>query len=227
MMEFFHDLGIPIYNGYGCTEACTAITVNDLRPFRPESVGKPVQGMEIRIVEPDADGIGEVAVRSRTVMSHYLDDPEMTAETIVDGWLMTGDLGRADAEEHLQLFGRKKNMIVTPEGKNIYPEDIENTFEGLPVKEFSVFAANYIWPQHTMAGEQLVLVLHPEPGQNADGALRAEISHRNGQLLNYKRIAAYVIWEHDFPRNAGLKIKRMVLAEQIGKQLDRNATVAL
>jgi len=227
MMEFFHDLGIPIYNGYGCTEACTAITVNDLRPFRPESVGRPVQGMEIRIVEPDADGIGEVAVRSRTVMSHYLDDPEMTAETIVDGWLMTGDLGRADAGGHLQLFGRKKNMIVTPEGKNIYPEDIENTFEGLPVKEFSVFAANYIWPQHTMAGEQLVLVLHPEPGQNADGALRAEISRRNGQLLNYKRIAAYVIWEHDFPRNAGLKIKRMVLAEQIGKQLDRNATVAL
>jgi hypothetical protein len=78
-----------------------------------------------------------------------------------------------------------------------------------------------------MAGEQLVLVLHPEPGQNADGALRAEIFRRNGQLLNYKRIAGYVIWEHDFPRNAGLKIKRMVLAEQIGKQLDRNATVAL
>jgi long-chain acyl-CoA synthetase len=227
LMEFFHDLGIPIYNGYGCTEACTAITVNDLRPFRPESVGRPVQGMEIRIVEPDADGIGEVAVRSRTVMSHYLDDLEMTAETIVDGWLMTGDLGRADAGGYLQLFGRKKNMIVTPEGKNIYPEDIENTFEGLPVKEFSVFAANYIWPQHTMAGEQLVLVLHPEAGQNADGALRAEISRRNAQLLNYKRIAAYVIWEHDFPRNAGLKIKRMVLAEQIGKQLDRNATVAL
>src|SRR5882672_7290928 len=227
MMEFFHDLGIPIYNGYGCTEACTAITVNDLRPFRPESVGRPVQGMEIRIVEPDADGIGEVAVRSKTVMSNYLDDPEMTAETIVDGWLMTGDLGRIDAEGHLQLFGRKKNMIVTPEGKNIYPEDIENTFEGIPVKEFSVFAANYIWPQHTMAGEQLVLVVHPEPGQTADGALRTEISRRNGRLLNYKRIAAYVIWEHDFPRNAGLKIKRMVLAEQIGKQLGRNATVAL
>ena len=97
MMEFFHDLGIPIYNGYGCTEACTAITLNDLRPFRPDTVGKPVRGMEIRIVEPDADGIGEVAVRSKTVMSHYLDDPEMTAETIVDGWLMTGDLGRMDA----------------------------------------------------------------------------------------------------------------------------------
>jgi long-chain acyl-CoA synthetase len=227
MIDFFHDLGIPIYNGYGSTETCTAITLNDLRPFRPETVGRPVRGMEIRIVEPDADGIGEVAVRSKTVMSHYLDDPEMTAETIVDGWLMTGDLGHMDAGGHLQLFGRKKNMIVTPEGKNIYPEDIENTFEGLPVKEFSVFAANYIWPQRTMAGEQLVLVLHPEPGQAADGALRAEISRRNGQLLNYKRIAGYVIWERDFPRNAGLKIKRVVLAEQIGTQLDRSSMVAL
>ena len=227
MMGFFHDLGIPIYNGYGCTEACTAITLNDLRPFRPETVGRPVRGMEIRIVEPDADGIGEVAVRSKTVMSRYLDDPEMTAETIVDGWLMTGDLGRVDDGGHLQLFGRKKNMIVTPEGKNIYPEDIENTFEGLPVKEFSVFAANYIWPQRTMAGEQLVLVLHPEPGQTADGALRAEISRRNGQLLNYKRIAGYGIWERDFPRNAALKIKRVVLAEQIGAQLDRSSMVEL
>ena len=130
-IEFFHDIGIPIYNGYGCTEACTAITLNDLRPFRPDTVGKPVRGMEIRIAQPDADGIGEVAVRSKTVMSEYLDDPEMTAETIVDGWLMTGDLGRVDATGHLQLFGRKKNMIVTAEGKNIYPEDIENNFEGI------------------------------------------------------------------------------------------------
>ena len=95
--------------------------------------------------------IGEVAVRSKTVMSHYLDDPEMTAETIVDGWLMTGDLGRLDASGHLQLLGRKKNMIVTAEGKNIYPEDIETSFEGLPVKEFCVFAANYLWPERTMA----------------------------------------------------------------------------
>ena len=88
-------------------------------------------------------------------MSGYLNEPELTAETIVDGWLMTGDLGRFDATGHLQLFGRKKNMIVTEEGKNIYPEDIEAVFESLPVKEFCVFAANYIWPQRSMVGEQL------------------------------------------------------------------------
>jgi long-chain acyl-CoA synthetase len=190
-------------------------------------VGRPLPGVEICIVKPDADGIGEVAVRSKTIMSHYLDDPELTAETIVDGWLMTGDLGRMDATGHLQLFGRKKNMIVTAEGKNIYPEDIENAFEGLPVKEFCVFAANYVWPQRTMTGEQLVLVLHPEPGHAVDDALRAEISRRNSQLLNYKRISGHTVWDQDFPRTASLKIKRAVLAEQIGKQLDRSAMVAL
>jgi long-chain acyl-CoA synthetase len=188
-IEFFHDIGIPIYNGYGCTEACTAITLNDLRPFRPDTVGKPVRGMQIRITAPDAEGIGQVAVHSKTVMSEYLDDPEMTAETIVNGWLMTGDLGRVDATGHLQLFGRKKNMIVTAEGKNIYPEDIENNFEGIAVKEFCVFAANYIWPQHTMSGEQLVLVLHPEAGQAVSNGLLVELSRRNAQLLNYKRVS--------------------------------------
>jgi long-chain acyl-CoA synthetase len=226
-IEFFHDLGIPIYNGYGCTEACTAITLNDLRPFRPDTVGKPVRGMEIRIVDPDADGIGEVAVRSKTVMSGYLDDPEMTAETLVNGWLMTGDLGRVDATGHLRLFGRKKNMIVTAEGKNIYPEDIENNFEGIGVKEFCVYAANYIWPQHSMTGEQLVLVLRPEPGRTVDDALLRELTRRNAQLLNHKRVWGYLQWEQDFPRNAAMKIRRVVLAGQIGKLLDRGAMVPL
>jgi long-chain acyl-CoA synthetase len=222
-LEFFHDLGIQIANGYGCTEACTAITVNDMRPFRPETLGKPVAGMQVRIANPASDGVGEVAVRSKTVMSHYLDDPELTAETIVDGWLLTGDLGRIDDGGHLQLLGRKKNMIVTAEGKNIYPEDIENAFDNLPVKEFCVFAANYLWSQRAMRGEELVLIVHPDPGQNANGAMRREIELRNQRLLPYKRISGYVLWSEDFPRTASLKIKRNILAERIGGQLDRSA----
>ncbi len=220
-LQFFYDLGIPVANAYGLTEAGTAVTLNDFHPFRPDTVGKPLPGMEVRILNFAADGIGEVAVRSKTVMSHYLDDPEMTAETIVDGWLLTGDIGRIDATGHLQLFGRKKNMIVTEEGKNIYPEDIETSFEGLPVKESCVFAANYLWPQRTMVGEQLVIVLHLEPGQQVTEALRAELTRRNRGLLNFKRISGYVLWNEDFPRTASLKIKRAVLAEQIGQRLDR------
>ncbi|MGA2510767.1 MAG: AMP-binding protein [Candidatus Acidiferrales bacterium] len=226
-LQFFYDLGIPVANAYGCTEAGTAITVNDLRPFRADTVGKPLPGAELRIVNPDAEGIGEVHVRSKTVMSHYLDDPEMTAETIVDGWLVTGDLGRLDRAGHLQLFGRKKNMIVTEEGKNIYPEDIEAAFEGVPVKEFCVFAANYLWPARTMVGEQLVIVLHPEQGHALTQETIANLAERNRRLLNYKRVSGYVIWDADFPRTASLKIKRIELAEQIRNKLGREAVVPL
>jgi long-chain acyl-CoA synthetase len=223
-LQFFYNLGIPVANGYGLTEAGTAITVNDLKPFRADTVGKPLPGMEVRIMNSASDGIGEVAVRSKTVMKGYLNDPELTAETMVDGWLMTGDLGRFDEHGHLQLAGRKKNMIVTEEGKNIYPEDIESVFEDLPVKEFCIFAANYIWPKRSMTGEQLVLALHLEPGQRFSNELRAEISARNQRLLNYKRIHGVVLLEEDFPRTASLKIKRNVLAERLAK-LDRAAAI--
>ena len=226
-LQFFYDLGIPVGNGYGCTEAGTVITVNDLKPFRGDTVGKPLPGMEVKIINPGPEGIGEVTVRSRTLMSHYLDEPEMTAETIVNGWLHTGDLGRLDTSGHLQLFGRTKNMIVTEEGKNIYPEDIENYFAGLSVKEFCVFAANYLWPARTMVGEQLVLVLHPETGQEINEALVKEVSERNRRLLNYKRISGYLAWDRDFPLTASLKLKRVELAEQIRQNRDRSAVVPL
>jgi len=226
-IAFFHDLGIPIYNGYGCTEACTAITLNELRPFRPETVGPPVRGMDIRTRNDDADGIGEVLVRSKTVMSHYLDDPQLTAETIVDGWLITGDLGRIDSGGQLQLFGRKRNMIVTEEGKNIYPEDVESAFDGIPVKEFCVFAENYLWPARTMTGEKLVIALRPESGQTVDEQLTATLRERNRRLLNYKRVSGYVAWDADFPRTASMKIRRPELAEQIRGRLDRESVVPL
>jgi long-chain acyl-CoA synthetase len=226
VLQFFYVLGIPVANAYGLTEACTGITVNDLRPFRADTVGKPLPGMEVRIINPDCDGIGEVSVRSKTVMSGYLNEPELTAETIVNGWLMTGDLGRFDSTGHLQLFGRKKNMIVTEEGKNIYPEDIEAAFEGLPVKEFCIFAANYIWLHRSMVGEQLVLVLRLEPGQTFTDELRRDISARNNRLLNYKRVHGLVLFNEDFPRTASLKIKRNVLAERLA-QLDRASAVLL
>jgi len=226
-LQFFYDLGIQVGNGYGCTEAGTAITLNDFKPFRADTVGKPLPGMELKIVNADAERIGEVLVRSKTVMLHYLDDPEMTAETIQDGWLVTGDLGRVDRDGHLQLFGRKKNMIVTEEGKNIYPEDVETVFEGLPVKEFCLFAANFLWPARTMVGEKLVLVIHPEAGVEVTNDLVAEIAERNRRLLNYKRISGYLVWDRDFPLTASLKIKRGELAEQIRSALDRAAMMVL
>jgi long-chain acyl-CoA synthetase len=226
-MQFFYDLGIPVTCGYGLTEACTAVTLNDLKPFRADTVGKPLPGSELRILNPDGDGIGEVAVQSRSVMSHYLDDAEMTAQTIVEGWLLTGDQGRFDGNGHLQLFGRKKNMIVTEGGKNIYPEDIESAFDGLPVKEYCVFAANYLWPQKTLGSEMLVLVIRLEPGQQLDDALRGEMVARNRRLADFKRVGGYLLWEKDFPRTASMKIKRGELAAEIGKGVSRAQIVEI
>jgi long-chain acyl-CoA synthetase len=222
-LQFFYDLGIPVTCGYGLTEACTAVTLNDLKPFRADTVGKPLPGTEVRVLNPDGDGIGEVAVRSRAVMSHYLDDPEQTALTIVEGWLLTGDQGRLEAHGHLQLLGRKKNMIVTAGGKNVYPEDIEAAFDGLPVKEFCVFAANYLWPQKTLGNEMLVLVARLEQNQQLDDHLLEEIVVRNRRLPDFKRVAGYLVWEKDFPRTASLKIKRGDLSTEIGSGATRES----
>lgn len=226
-LQFFYDLGIPVANGYGLTEAGTALTLNDFKPFRADTVGKPLPGVELRLLNPDAEGVGEVAVHSKTVMSHYLEEPELTSETIVDGWLLTGDLGRFDGSGHLQLFGRKKNMIVTGGGKNIYPEDIESAFDGLPVKEYCVFAANYVWKAKALGNEMLVLVLRLEQNQEFTPELEQEMVNRNRRLPDFKRVSGYLMWNHDFPRTASMKIKRTVLAEEIAKTLDRAAIVSL
>jgi long-chain acyl-CoA synthetase len=226
-MQFFYDLGVPVVNGYGLTEAGTALTLNDLNPFRADTVGKALPGVELRVLSPNEEGIGEVAARSKTVMSHYLDDAELTLETIVDGWLLTGDLGRFDGSGHLQLFGRKKNMIVTEGGKNIYPEDIETVFDGLPVKEYCVFAGNYVWPQKQLGKEMLFVALRLEQNQTFDSALLRELGERNRRLPDFKRVNGYIVWETDFPRTASMKIKRQQLSEEIAKKIERGAVVTL
>jgi long-chain acyl-CoA synthetase len=150
----------------------------------------------------------------------------------VDGWLLTGDLGRFDGDGHLQLFGRKKNMIVTEGGKNIYPEDIETAFDGLPVKEYCVFAANYIWPAKSLGHEMLVLVIRLEGGQDGQSIelnqnLKDEIIARNRRLPDFKRVGGCLVWEKDFPRTAAMKIKRIALSEEIRRTLGPAAVVQI
>jgi len=207
LLKWFYDLGIQVANGYGLTEAGTVVTLNDFDDYRPGTVGRPLEGTEVRIVDAGADGVGEVAVRGPTVMSYYLDDPEQTKATIVEGWLRTGDLGRLEPSGHLVLYGRRKNMIVTAGGKNVYPEDIENVFEGLPVKEYCVFAGHVLTTERK---EQLVMVVRSDGREFLD-----ELRERNRRLPDFKRVHGIVEWERDFPRTASLKIKRDALAEQI------------
>lgn len=221
--ERFHALGLPVAIGYGLTECCTVATVQDLRPFRADSVGKPVHGVELKIVPlpgiESEDGVGEVWIRGETLMSGYLDDPELSAEAITpDGWLKTGDLGWLDASRHLHLVGRAKNMIVTPGGKNVYPEDVEAAFEDLEdVDEFCVFASGYVWPRKERITEEgLFAVLKTKL---APPAVERALAARNRKLPEHKRVAAFVLEEEAFPRTASMKLKRQELAERLRARL--------
>ncbi len=209
--RFLYELGIPVAIGYGLTEATTAVTVNDLRPFRAETVGRPLPNLELEVRDADPEhGIGEVWVRGPTVFTGYLDDPEASAEVLRDGWLRTGDLGKLDASGHLRLFGRRKDMIVTPGGKNVYPSEVEAAFDALPCEECVVFAEGYLWPGTPLGSERLLIVARA-PRKGFVEALRT----RNRSLPPFKRIGGWLPWDAPFPRTTSLKVQRGVLADRV------------
>ena len=219
--DFFYQLGIPVVIGYGLTEAGTVVTVNDLKPYRGDTVGKTVPGTRVEIRNADATGVGEVWVSGPTVMKGYLHEPEKTAEVLEGDWLATGDLGKLDPTGHLQLTGRLRNMIVTEGGKNIYPEDVESAFSDLDASEEScVFATNYIWPKEALTGETLTLVVRPGEGEEEDELLEA-VDSRNKKLAEHKRIRTVLMWNEAFPRTASMKVKRLDLASQL-QETDRD-----
>jgi acyl-CoA synthetase (AMP-forming)/AMP-acid ligase II len=147
-------------------------------------------------------------------MAGYLDDPDLSAETIVDGWLRTGDLGRIDREGNLHLLGRRKNMIVTAGGKNVYPEDIETAFDSIGAKEICIFAAHRLWMERAR-DERLLLVARAE-GLTA-GEVATRVADRNRRLRDYQRVSGVILWSREFPRTASLKLQRAELARQVGQ----------
>jgi long-chain acyl-CoA synthetase len=214
--QFFYDLGIPVVIGYGLTEAGTVLTVNDLNPFRANTVGKPLSITEVKINNPDSTGVGEVWVKGQTIMKGYFNADELTQETMENGWLKTGDLGKMD-HGHLILLGRQKNMIVTPGGKNVYPEDIETSFDRIGgVEEYCILAKRLIWPTSDLTTDSMVLVIKPKDDAKTTDVLN-EVRTRNRSLADYKRVSETLIWNATFSRTASMKIKRNQLADEISK----------
>ena len=214
LANYFYKLGIPVVIGYGLTETVAVLTLNDLKPFRADTVGAPVPGIEVEVRDRDASGVGEVWVRSRTIMQGYYRAPELTREVLVDGWFRTGDLGHLDASGHLHLVGRAKNMIVTEGGKNIYPEDIESVFDAVPCEELCVFAQRYIWREQELRGEGLCVVVRLKKDGSLDETLSA-IQSANRRLADFKRVSTYAVLTQEFPRTASMKVKRAELAQHV------------
>ncbi|MEA3291709.1 MAG: AMP-binding protein [Pseudomonadota bacterium] len=139
--RYYHNLGLPLRQGYGLTETSPVVSLQDDFDSAVESVGKPIEGVEVKIHQPDAGGSGELWLRGPNVMLGY-DDPEQTSEVMQDGWFKTGDIARLDEAGRIVLTGRKKRLIVTDAGKNVYPEELETLLERDPVvKEAGVLEA--------------------------------------------------------------------------------------
>ena len=129
VIKDFEAMGIPMMQGYGMTECSPIIAVNQNNYSIAESVGRPMHGTTVRIDDPDRDGVGEIVCKSPSVMLGYYENPEATEEVLRDGWLYTGDLGYMDDQGFLYVTGRKKTVIVTKGGKNIFPEEIEEVLK--------------------------------------------------------------------------------------------------
>jgi len=234
IMQDFHDLGIDILQALGLTETTAAIYVNSPRDNVIGSCGKAMKGVEGKIVDPKPgeDGgpaVGELAVRGPMVMKGYWNRPDATAAVIRDGWFMTGDLGYFDAKGHLFLTGRKKEVIVLSNGKNVYPEEIEAYYLKSPfIKEIAVMGLE---GKPGGGGDRLHAVIVPNFDVlrqrkivNAKEVIRFDIESLSPQIASTKRIGSYEIWQDDLPRTSTRKIKRFEVEKKVKANEARKLT---
>src|SRR6202451_3797761 len=227
----FYDLGIDVMQALGLTETAAAIFVNPPGDIVFGSVGKAMKGVEGKIVDPQPqeDGgpaVGEVAVRGKVVMKGYWKRPDATAAVLRDGWFYTGDLGYFDSHGNLFLTGRKKEVIVLSNGKNVYPEEIEAHYLKSPfIKEVAVLGLE---GKPGAGGDRLHAVVVPNFDVlrqrqigNAKEAIRFDIEGLSAQIASTKRIGSYEIWQDDLPRTTTRKIKRFEVEKRVKANLAR------
>jgi long-chain acyl-CoA synthetase len=199
LQQSWEDVGVKVLQGYGATETGTG-TCTTLEDRGPGTVGRPPAGIDLRL-DPDS---GEIQFRGRTVFNGYWNAPELTAQAFTsDGWYRTGDIGRLDDDGRLILSGRIKDIIVLPNGFNVYPEDIENALRIEGLRDAVV--------AETQPGriEAVVLALDDEAPADVRPRVDAAVKAANARLGPNQRIAGWRLWpEADFPRTHTLKVKR-------------------
>jgi long-chain acyl-CoA synthetase len=226
----YEIMGFPIYQGYGLSETSPVVSVNLPNKCKNESVGPPLPGVEIRIFDPDIEGIGEIGVKGKIVMKGYYKNEEATKKVFRDGFLLTGDMGKIDKDGFLYITGRKKSVIVTKGGKNIYPEEIEEKLLQSPfIKEVLVLAR--IHPKTKT--EEIHAIIYPDfefidewakekeieiTDEKLNKIIEEEIEKVNKELADYKRVRSFSLREEEFPKTTTQKIKRY-LFEQGGIEI--------
>jgi len=231
--DFFNDFGVCMVQGYGMSENGPLITTNTYKHKDPASAGLRVRYTEIKILDPDREGIGEIAVTSPSLMMGYYQNPEGTKAVFTDeGWLRTGDLGYLDDRGFLFITGRSKNLIVSAGGKNIFPEEIEQKFEGSrAIAELLVLGRKRGDDDNA---EDVIAICVPNldaikqdhPGKRitaefVQGLLDAEIKSVNRGLAPYKKIVDLFVRQEPFEKTSSQKIKRYLYAAEYGKPVAR------
>ena len=223
ILEFFNDLGFISVQGYGLTECApmAALNPDGRKTMRNSSVGHLLPGMEVKIEDKNEEGIGEICLKGANVMMGYYNMPEETAKVIQDGWFHTGDLGYVDEDDFIYITGRKKNVIITANGKNVFPEELEYY-----LGRSAFVSESMVWAQEDSSGQDTVIVATIKPDmEEVEGAigkeasedpaqveklLWAEVDKINESLPLFKKIKKITVRREEFEKTTGKKIKRFV-----------------
>ena len=221
IIDFFDAIGITVLNGYGITECAPLVSCNRNEWQKNGSVGLPIIGEEVRIFEPDANGEGEICVKGPNVMMGYYEEPEATAAVIdEDGFFHTGDYGKLDDEGWLYITGRKKNLIIFSNGKNVYPEEIETEISRIRgVLEVVVYAGE---SKANPEKEVIVAEIFPDYEQlKNDGVIDVKdyfdehVKIANTHMAPYKKVGLVKIRKEEFIKNTSRKITRYNIDKSI------------
>ncbi|MDO5413983.1 MAG: AMP-binding protein [Bacillota bacterium] len=224
----FKAFGIEAIQGYGMTESSPVICAENIYENRIGSIGRPLPGIDVKIFEPNEEGIGELIARGPNVMAGYFENEEETAKTLVDGWLHTGDLAYVDKDGYIFICGRKKNVIVLKNGKNVYPEELEVLISNLPyVEECMVFGQprNHDGDHKDLAICAKIVYkadwMRENLGQEGDDVakieayVKADIDKINETLPTYKQMLRVIVTDQEMIKTTTGKVKRYEEAKKM------------
>jgi len=224
----FNELGIDFVQGYGLTETSPIITLNPIFDYIETSVGRTVANTEFKVVDPDSSGNGLLYIKGVSVMMGYYKNPEATAEVLdKEGWLNTGDIGHIDSRKYVYLTGRAKNIIVTEGGKNVFPEEIEDSFQ-LYYDIEQLCCLGYTVDAKLKSEAVCALILPSDACRKSLGndpeAVRKHmmdiVETVNRTLLPYQRIRKVIIVDEPFELSSTNKVKRFKVAEKYKDQIN-------